>query len=140
MAGTCPVLAGVLAWERRGCRAAYRRSTALAFLSLAVAAYCSGSAGAAAGGDQRLGRHVYQGDILEWLHRTPVDLCVTAFLLLAAVMLAVDPLRRMRLALRHVRAGPPPARAPPAFSPRNCWPAPVVAGLLGLLARLVRTR
>ena len=110
------MLAGVLAWERRWLpRPAYRRFTLLAFVSLAVARVLlwfgwmplreatSGWAGT-----------VYQGDVLEWLHRTPVDLCVTAFLLLAAVMLAVDPLRRLRLTMRHVRRQPTGPPAPPA--------------------------
>ena len=141
LALTCLVLAGVLAWERRWLAApAYRRDTLLAFLSLVVARVLlwfgwiplrdatNSWAGA-----------VYQGDVLGWLHRTPVDLCVTAFLLLSAVMLAVDPLRRVRLARRHRQRRPtgPPARRL-RFAVDQLVAGLVLATLLGLLARLVQ--
>jgi len=80
---------------------------------------------------------VYQGDVLAWLHRTPVDLCVSAFLLLAAVMLAVDPLRRLRLARRLVRRAPTCPAAPRLrFAGTQVVAGSVSPGRLGLLAPL----
>ena len=131
----------MLAWERRGLPPPpYRRFTVLAFLSLAVARVLLWFGWAPLQEPTRAwASTAYQGDVLEWLHRTPVDLCVTAFLLLAAVMLAVDPLRRLRLSMRHVRRQPtgPPARRL-RFAGAQLLAGVAVAGLLGLLARLVQ--
>ncbi len=141
LALTCLILAGVLAWERRALPPRlYRRFTVLAFLSLTVARVLlwlgwaplqePASAWAST---------AYRGGVLEWLHRTPVDLCVTAFLLLAAVMLAVDPLRRLRLSMRHVRRHPTgPLARRLRFAGAQLVAGVAVAGLLGLLARLVQ--
>jgi signal transduction histidine kinase len=141
LAVTLLILAGVLAWERRGLApSGYRRSTSLAFLSLVVARLLLWAGWTPLQEPTRSwASTVYQGDVLEWLHRTPVDLCVSAFLLLAAVMLAVDPLRRLRLAMRLVRRAPtgPPARRI-RFAGAQLLAGSVVAGLLGLLARLVQ--
>ena len=78
---------------------------------------------AAAGG---IGQGLYQGDVLDWLHRTPFDLAVTAFLLLAAVTLSVDPVRRVR-AEPCAAAVTPGARAP-AVSRRLPSPAACATG------------
>ncbi len=138
---TCLVLAGVLAWERRA-RApdAYRRFTLGAFLALIVARVTLWHAWPHL---QPLAGHWaedrYQGDVLGWLHRTPADLCATAFLLLAAVMLAVDPVRRLRLAGRQHREAPggSPTRRM-RFVGALLASGAVLAGLLGILARLVQ--
>ncbi len=138
---TCLILAGVLAWERRWLTpAAYRQATALAFLSLALARVLLWLGWSPLQEPTRgWAPRVYQGDVLEWLHRTPVDLGVTAFLLLAAVMLAVDPLRRLRLARRRTRrppVGPPGLRL--RFAGQQLAAGVLVAMLLGVLARLVQ--
>ena len=138
---TCLVLAGVLAWERRWLLpSGYRRFTSSAFLAVLVARIALWHAWtplhAAFGA---WGSMVYQGDRFAWLHRTPVDLCLTAFMLLAGVMLAVDPLRRLRLVRRRTRrrpSGPLPRRL--QFAATLIVAGAVVAGLLGALARLVQ--
>ena len=135
---TCLVLAGVLAWERRWLAPdRYRRFTLGAFLALLVARVTLWHAwppirplvGAWADG-------IYQGDILGWLHRTPVDLIATAFILLAAVMLAVDPVRRLRLGLRLDRHQPDARRL--RFVGALLLSGTALACLLGALARLVQ--
>ncbi len=138
---TCLVLAGVLAWERRWLTpAGYRRFTLLAFLALLVARvtfwYAWVPLQPLAGTWAPV---LYQGDTLDWLHRTPVDLCVSAFVLLAAVMLAVDPIRRRRLAARRRRREP---IGPPAAQVRFVGALLLSGGVLALvllsLARLVQ--
>ncbi len=141
LALTCLVLAGVLAWERRWLPpATYGRFTARAYMWLGAARVLlwygwrpplettrSWSHGGGA------------ADALEWLHRSPFDLSVTAFLLLAAVMLAVDPLRRLRLARRHVRR-PPTGRGgrPMWFAATQLMAGCGLAAVLGVLARVVQ--
>ena len=141
LALTCVVLAGVLAWERRWLAPRiYRRFTILAYLSLALARVILWYAWTPLQSSMRgwIGP-AYSGDVLEWLHRTPVDLCVTAFLLLAAVMLAVDPLRRLRLTLRHVRqnpAGTPATRL--RFAGSQLLAGALLAAMVVMLERLVQ--
>ena len=141
LALTCLVLAGVFAWERRWQPPIeYRRFTGLAFLSLIVARVLLWFGWAPLQEATRgWADATYTGDVLEWLHRTPVDLCVTALSLLAAVMLAADPLRRIRLSMRHVRrspVGPLPRRL--RFTGAQLLAGTVLALLLGVLAHLVR--
>lgn len=141
LALTCLVLAGVLAWERRWQPPVeFRRFTGLAFLSLIVARVLLWFGLAPLQETMRgWADATYTGDVLEWLHRTPVDLCVTALLLLAAVMLATDPLRRVRLSLRHVRRSPlgPPSRRV-RFTGAQLLAGVALAVLLGVLTHLVQ--
>jgi signal transduction histidine kinase len=141
LASTLLVLAGVFAWERRWLEAAaYRRFTLLAFLCLLIARAVLWVAWPplhVALDASSLG--LSQGDLLAWLHRTPFDLSATAFMGLAAVMLAVDPLRRVRLSLRHARRSPGGAPARIAgFLVTQTIAALIVAALLIVLARFVR--
>jgi signal transduction histidine kinase len=138
---TAMVLAGVFAWERRWLAPReYRLFTVGAVASLVIARLLWWF-GWLPLQDllPRWSDAVYQGDWLGWLHRTPLDLCLTAFLLLALVMLAVDPVRRVRLAMRRVRrrpTGPLPRRL--RFIGGQLLAGLVLALLLGLLARLVQ--
>ncbi|HTV01418.1 MAG TPA: hypothetical protein VMF13_12795, partial [Luteitalea sp.] len=141
LAATMLVLAGVCAWERRWLSPLrYRQFTWLAFLALLVARVLlwiawpplQDALGAA-------GMGLPLDDALGWLHRTPFDLCVTAFLLLAAVMLVVDPLRRIRLSMRHVRQRPAGTAARvAAFTATQLAVGSVLAVLVAALTRFVQ--
>ncbi len=99
------LLAGVLGWERRRVLpAAYPITTLLALLAIVVARVIWwASLPALVVGGAVTSPDYYASTAWPALHRSPADLAATAVCALAIVALLVDPVRRLRIALRGRR-------------------------------------
>jgi signal transduction histidine kinase len=65
----------------------------------------------AEGGSDLVSPRAYSSGLLGWLHRTPLDLLVSAVLLLAILAISVDAVRREVLSRRGARVAPDATRA-----------------------------
>ncbi len=105
------VAAGVLGWERRQrTDAPYVWRTVAALVAVLAARALlwwwlpAASAGAVVSDD------IYSSAWLPGLHRSPADLLATAVCAISVVALLVDPVRRLRLAMRHRQRSPRQSR------------------------------